>query len=199
MAMNYQIVAGIQALLGVPDDATWSPTDQEALIKASAAVKKKIQKILGVTVDGWWGVQSQNALNALVSACEACTTAWVKGKASTFADPVDVARFKACKQTGKSDIACSRVGDNGIGQFGDVTAQTLTPFVAVHADYMISRWGSVHAAARRPVLVRIKGKTQEIKVGDRISERGRIDLNPAACLLYGIKPPALVDAEWRWA
>jgi hypothetical protein len=188
-------IAAIQYLLKLPTDAVWSPTDQAALLSASKSVKKKIQALLGVDVDGVWMSQSQGALNALVAAQDG----WITCKASSFADPGDLAVFKLCKASGKSDVQCFAKGDNGIGEFGDITAQTVTPFVAIHKSYMISRWGSVHAAAHREVIVWINGVMKTIKVGDRISEPGRIDLNPAAYCLWKFKAPLMVVARWRWA
>lgn len=189
-------IAQIQNLLGLPADGTWSPTDQASLIKADSSLKRDIQRMLGVVVDGFWGMQSQTALNDLRASLG---DDWIICKASSFADPKDVAAFKRCKATGKSDVACFAVGDNGVGEFGDITAQNETLFVAVHEALMISRWGSVHAAAHREVQLMINGKLSSPRVGDRISAPGRLDLNPAVLKFYGLKPPLLVDAKWRWA
>lgn len=188
-------IADIQTLINQPADGTWSPADQAALLTASAGVKRRVQALLGVVADAIWGPKSQAALDALIEGADK----WIDCKASSFADPADLAAFKRCKATGKSDVQCFAVGDNGVGQFGDITAQTRTPFVAIHRKYMISRWGSVLAAAHREVLVCIRGSTQKIKVGDRISEPGRIDLNPAAYGLWNLKAPVMVDAKWKWA
>lgn len=186
----------IQEVLKQPVDGTWSPLDQAALLKASTSIKKRIQGMLGVKQDGFWGPVSQAALNAW---CGTCDTAWIECEASSFADPADLMAFKKCKATGKSDVKCFAVGDNGIGQFGDITAQEEKPFVAVHKDFMISKWGSVHAAARRDVELCIKGKTIIAKVGDRISAPGRIDCNPAVLRLFKLKAPLKIAAKWRWA
>ena len=183
-------------MLGVPADGTWSPTDQAALIKAADDIKRDIQRLLHVTVDGSWGMQSQGALNALRASLG---DDWIYCKASSFADPKDVVAFKRCKATGRSDVSCFAVGDNGVGEYGDITAQTETLFIAVHEEFMISRWGSVHAAAHREVQLMINGKLCSPKVGDRISEKGRVDLNPAILKFYDLKAPLLIDARWRWA
>jgi hypothetical protein len=106
--------------------------------------------------------------------------------------------FKKCKATGKTDLQCFKVGDNGIGQFGKITAQEDTPMVAVHADSMKAKWGSVAGAAHRRVMVEANGEKVEASVEDRISAPGRIDLNPAAAKALGLKPPFLVDCTWRW-
>lgn len=188
-------VVTFQTLLKLPVDGTWSPTDQAALLKASPTIKKRIQKVLRVEEDGVWGPMSQAALNAW---CMTCSGLWIECEASSFADPADIVAFKRCKATGKSDVKCFEVGDNGVGQFGDITAQELKPFVAVHKDFMISKWGSVHAAAHRDVELCINGQMIIAKVGDRISARGRIDCNPAVLRLLKLKAPLKIAAKWRW-
>jgi hypothetical protein len=110
-----------------------------------------------------------------------------------------VVAFTRCKATGKTDNQCFAVGDNGIGQFGKITAPEHTLWFAVHADAMKARWGSINAAAHRPVTVTVKGKTVEATVEDRISAPGRIDLNPAAAKALGLTPPFLVPCVWNWA
>lgn len=158
---------------------------------------EQIQTILGVKADGIWGVKSQAALNKEIAAHEGGSEGF-KAKASSFADPADVAAFKKCKATGKTDLQCFAVGDNGIGQFGKITAQDHTPMVALHAKDMIAKWGSVAGAAHREVQVQANGKATIARVEDRMSSPGRIDLNPAAAKALGLKPPFLVDATWIW-
>ncbi|MFZ2276307.1 MAG: hypothetical protein WAW39_00855 [Prosthecobacter sp.] len=189
-------IADIQTLLKLPADGTWSPTDQAALLKASAAVKKRIQAGLGVVVDGDWGPKSQGALNAL---SDEDGRAWIICKASSFADPADIRAFKRCKaQPGKTDLQCFKVGDNGVGESGVITSQINTAYIAVHHDFMVSRWGSRHAAWLREVEVIANGVRFTAKVGDRISERGRIDLNPACQVIINKDAPFVIDAKWRW-
>jgi hypothetical protein len=94
---------------------------------------------------------------------------------------------------------CFKVGDNGIGQFGKITAQDQIAMVAVHADDMIARWGSIAGAAHRPVTVTVNQKTIQATVEDRIGVKGRIDLNPAAAKQLGLNPPFLVPCIWNWA
>lgn len=190
-------IADIQRLLALPADGTWSPTDQQALLKASGTVKKRVQSLLSVTPDGIWMTKSQGALNELRALAG---DDWIYCQASSFADPKDVAAFKRCKQGGKTDLQCFAVGDNGVGQFGVITAQDVTPYVAVHHDDMVSRWGSEHGAALREVELIIAGHPEPIiaKVGDRISERGRIDCNPAILKIAGRKAPMMTGAQWRW-
>ena len=188
-------ITAIQKILNVPQDDVWGPKSQTALIASTSAQKTLIQGILKVDMDGVWGPKSQTALNdaaARDSAVIACD-------ASSFADPADVAAFNKCKATGKTDLQCFAVGDNGIGQFGKITAQEHTPMVAVHGSLMKARWGSIQAAAHRPVVVTVNGKTITATVEDRISAPGRIDLNPAAAKQLGLHPPFVVPCTWQWA
>ena len=184
----------IQQTIGVEPVGIWGPKSQAALIAASDSIKAQVQGLLGVTRDGIWGVKSQNALNAL-----GFTGGPFECDASSFADPSDVAAFLRCKSTGKTDLQCFRVGDNGIGQFGRITAQEHTAMIAVHGDEMKRRWGSIAAAAHRPVVVWVKGQMIHATVEDRISAPGRIDLNPACAKLFGLKPPFVVPCRWAWA
>lgn len=118
--------------------------------------------------------------------------------ASSFADPADVRAFKRCKATGRSDLSCFAVGDNGIGQFGANTAQEHTPMCALHKTDMIKKWGSVNGAAHKKVRVAVKDKEVVCSVEDRMSAPGRIDLNPAAAKALDLDPPFLVDCVWQW-
>lgn len=192
-------ITAIQTALGVTADNLWGPKSQAALIAAKAPVKAVIQGLLKLPTTGVWDVTSQNALNTALATHSLTDTAWQAVDASSFADPADVAAFKKCKATGKSDLQCFAVGDNGIGQFGKVTAQDHTPMIAVHKDAMIARWGSVQAAAHRPVLVKVGEQIINATVEDRISAPGRIDLNPACAKLLGLHPPFVVPASWQWA
>lgn len=187
------LIAEIQSLLGVRVDSIWGPVSQAALIAADRKKKRAIQTLLGVVVDGQWGPLSQAALNVAMGSTDAFIC-----EASSFADPADVRAFLRCKATGKSDLACFAVGDNGIGQFGKITAQEHIPMVAVHKNDMVARWGSVQGAAHRPVEVTANGHTIHATVEDRVSAKGRIDLNPACAKLLGLQPPFVVPARWRW-
>lgn len=163
---------------------------------------REIQIILGVTPDSIWGPKSQEALNALLQA----DGFWISQQASSFADPADLVAFKKWKaiyqEQGLSESEAEKKafakGDNGIGQFGRITAQDTIPMVAVHGSAMRARWGSVAAAAHRPVQVTANGRTINATVEDRVSAKGRIDLNPACAKLLGLTPPFLVPARWRW-
>jgi hypothetical protein len=214
--MAKSLVAKIQDILGEEGDGIWGPKSQAALNKEIGKtggdgnpVLAKIQKLLGVGTDGFWGPVSQQALNDEREApAEAATrgaagtrggAAGFRAIASSFADPADVVAFQRCKAQGKTDQACFKVGDNGIGQFGKLTAQDHTPMVAIHKDDMIARWGSVMGAAHRIVNVTINGKTIQASVEDRLGVAGRIDLNPACAKQLGLNPPFLVrNCVWSW-
>lgn len=167
--MAQSIVEKVQDILGVKADGIWGSKSQAAL---NAEIKKtpgkgnptlgKIQNLLGVADDGVWGPTSQGALNKELGGGDGFSAT-----ASSFADPADVVAFKRCKAQGKTDNECFKVGDNGVGQFGKITAQTHTPMVAIHESDMKARWGSVNAAAHRSVTVTANGKTVEATVEDR--------------------------------
>lgn len=162
---------------------------------------KLVQERLGVTPDGQAGDVTIAALDKALPPKKAIPSTSLKFKctASSFADPADLVAFNKCKATGKTDLQCFAVGDNGIGQFGKITAQEHTPMIAVHKDAMVAKWGTVAGSAHKAVRVSANGKTIEATVEDRISAPGRIDLNPACAKLLGLKPPFTVPCSWEWA
>jgi hypothetical protein len=159
---------------------------------------KAIQGIIGTTQDGVWGPKSQAALDAIIHPTK------VK-LASSFADPADVAAFRRCKATGKSDQQCFKVGDNGIGCWGDDVSEGTGPSCALPPDDMIEKWGSVNAARHKPVNVKANGKSVVAILKDRmpwkknITNKAIIDLNPDAVASLGLKPPIMEPASWEWA
>lgn len=125
----------------------------------------------------------------------------MKGYASSFADPEDVRRFKACKARGNSDQTCFRLGDNGIGAWGHNTAQDKTPMCALPRDV----WRKAGKKGGAKVAVTYRGKTIVGILGDtlpyswNITNGACIDLNPAFAKAFGIKPPFMLhDVEWQW-
>jgi hypothetical protein len=160
---------------------------------------KACQRAVGVKVDGKPGPQTWNAIHKRLTGKD-FEDEWDSNRAiaSSFADPADVRAFKRCKATGKTDLQCFAVGDNGIGQFGANTAQEHTPMCALHKNDMIERWGSVNAAAHKKVRVTVRDKEVVCLVEDRMSAPGRIDLNPAAAKVLDLRPPFLVDCVWEW-
>lgn len=191
--------ADIQTILGVNPDGVWGPKSQAALnteIGTTVYVSDVIERIqagIGVNPDGQWGPKSQAALNAIIGAH--VNTGY---HASSFADPADLIGFQRCKRTGRSDVSCFKEGDNGVGQFGAITAQDHTPMVAVNHTEMVAKWGSEHGAAHRLIEVTVNGRTFNAAVEDRISAPGRIDLNPACAKIAHLDPPFVVPCTWKW-
>lgn len=206
--MAKPIVQQIQKILGVKTDGIWGPQSQETLnseIENTGVSNPKlarIQQLIGADPDGSWGPQSQKKLNAVLSKGDSGGGSGgngpFKAKASSFADPKDVADFRACKKTGKTDKQCFAMGDNGIGAWGADTAHTSTPMVAVHERDAVAKWGSFDGAAHRKVRVTVGGKSVVAVVEDKLGKAGRIDLNPAAAAKVGLHPPFLKDCEWEW-
>lgn len=122
------------------------------------------------------------------------------GKASSFADPADVAGFKRAKAKGMTDQRAFKYGDNGIGKWGDDTTGD-DPMCALPPE----DWKQFGAAARgKLVAVTIKGHTVICQLRDTMPARSNIkngaaiDLNPGAQKAFGIKPPFMVPCSWRW-
>ena len=119
--------------------------------------------------------------------------------ASSFADPDDVRRFKACKEDGGTDKECFKVGDNGIGFWGeDTTADT--PICALPVE----EWQAIHMARGARVRVRRGNLTVICRLLDTMPHRrfitngAGIDLNPCAARALGLVPPFLHPVEWEW-
>lgn len=172
------------------------------------AARKAVQAVLGVVQDGQIGPKTLAALNRLVGTPDeaewppvASPTRYVK--ASSFADPKDVAAFERCKAEGKSDGECFAVGDNGRGCWGDDTTRGL--WCALPPEDMEERWGSITAAKHREVRVRCNGREVIAKLGDRMPRRANIrngagiDLSPETLKALRLAPPIFEDAEWEWA
>jgi hypothetical protein len=205
--MAQATVKKIQDILGVKPDGVWGPKSQKALNDEIRKTGGKgnptlasIQKLLNVEDDGFWGPKSQEALNDELAGGggEGGGNGPFKAVASSFADPKDLEDFKKCKAQGKSDKECFKVGDNGIGKFGKLTAQTTTPMVAVHPSDEKKKWGSMDAAAQRMVRVTVDNKSVEASIEDQLSVAGRIDLNPASAQKLGLNPPFTVNCTWEW-
>lgn len=157
-------------------------------------------------IDGDFGPKTFAALNALdVAQDEPEEDNEVHTvKATSFADPEDVKKFKQCIAQGHTENFCFKVGDNGIGKWGDDTTQPF-PMCALPPEDWEPKWGS--AAKGRKVLVRIPSTGAKVICALRdtmphkknIKNGAGIDLNPSACDLLGLKPPVRVTATWQWA
>lgn len=202
--MAKSTVQKIQTVLGVESDGVWGPKSQTALNDAIGStgskpnpILVKIQKLLGVTADGIWGPESQGALNDEFGS-EGGGNGPFDAEASSFADPADLVAFQKCKATGKTDKECFKVGDNGIGKFGKLTAQQDIPMVAIHPSDATAKWGSMNAAAHRMVRVTVGSRSVDAAVEDQLGVAGRIDLNPAAAKALNLDPPFLTACTWQW-
>lgn len=168
----------------------------------------QIQIALGVTADGIWGPNSQAALQSLIAASqtpvESPETVHAV-KASSFADPADVRAFKRCKDRGGTDQDCFKVGDNGIGCWGDDCSEGSGNSCALPPDDLIAKWGTVDAAKHKVVHVSANNQSANCVVKDRmpwkknITNGAGIDLNPDTVRALGLEPPIMIKATWEWA
>lgn len=126
-------------------------------------------------------------------------------KATSFADPKDVEAFQRAKERGLSDREAFKFGDNGIGFWGDNTAQLVHPMVALPPETLIETWGSVNNAEHKIIQVcnAINGKCSNATVADTMPHRSNItngaglDMNPALCKLLGLVPPVSHQVTWQ--
>lgn len=150
-------------------------------------------------IDGDFGPQTYGALQRLDLAIDASVR---RVKASSFADPADIWAFRRCKADGRTDMQCFKVGDNGVGLWGDDTTLS-TPMCALPREDWMERWGGDEARGKK-VVVRANGAEVVCELRDTMPARSNIrngagiDLNPAACSALGLTPPVFVTAEWEW-
>ncbi len=175
--------------------------------------RKAIQRLLNVKDDGDVGKRTRAAFDEL--AALPAESSWPapelppspapdgevhSGLASSFADPADVAAFKKCKAGGGTDQACFRVGDNGIGKWGDDTT-TDVPMCALPPDDWQQFGGN---AQGKKVLVKANGREVVCELRDtmpwkrNVKNGAIIDLNPAAVKALGKRPPMMIPATWQW-
>jgi len=172
---------------------------------------KQIQAILHVAEDGLIGPKTLRELTALSTlpagadwpgaASVPDEEGWHDVKASSFADPADVAAFRKCKGEGGSDTYCFGRGDNGVGKWGDDCAAGSGPACALPPeDWAI--WGA--EARKKQVRVRVLGREVICELRDTMPHRTHItngagiDLNPDAVAAFGLRPPLMIAAAWRW-
>jgi hypothetical protein len=164
---------------------------------------KAIQKILGVADDGDFRVISRRALENLIARVgETPVTGKHQGLASSFADPDDVRRFRACKAQGKSDQECFKVGDNGIGKWGADTTLPIPMCALPRED-----WAQLPRPQGTMVKVTIlsNGLSVVCQLQDTMPARANItngaiiDLNPAAAKALNLQPPFLKPCVWEWS
>jgi len=126
--------------------------------------------------------------------------------ASSFADPADVAAYRRAKAQGKSEREALRLGDNGIGCWGDDTTHADVPMCALPPEDWIAKWGPGDNARGRRVKVSYNGLTVIGELRDTMPERAHItngagiDLNPGFAQAFGFHIPFLVhNVTWEWA
>ena len=125
--------------------------------------------------------------------------------ASSFADPRDVAAYKKAIAEGKTEQDALKIGDNGIGKWGDVTAHDDVPMCALPPEDWIPKWGPRSNARGKKVAVTYRGKTVIGELRDTMPHRAHItngagiDLNPGFAKAFGLRPPFLVPGvRWEW-
>ena len=164
---------------------------------------KELQTFLELEADGQWGPKSQAALNLVLLGIDPFGPHSVI--ASEFADAADIEAFRRCKAQGRSDQDCFKVGDNGIGVWGESTAPGSGPSCALPPEDMEEAWGSVATAKNKRVSVAYKDAVAILVLKDRMPHRANIkngagiDLNEDARKLLGIPKGGMVRVIWKWA
>jgi hypothetical protein len=127
-------------------------------------------------------------------------------KASTFADFNDVAAYRKAIAEGKSRSEALRLGDDGIGSWGDDTTSEDIPMCALPPEDWETKWGGGENARGKKVRVTYKGKSVTGDLRDtmphkkNITNGAGIDLNPGFVKSFGLKPGFLLDGfAWEWA
>jgi len=125
--------------------------------------------------------------------------------ASSFADPADVAAYRKAIAEGKSEAEALKVGDNGIGKWGDDTSRDDVPMCALPPEDWEAQWGRGARARGKKVAVTYKGKTVMGELRDTMPHRASIhngagiDLNPGFAKAFGVAPPFMLrDVTWEW-
>lgn len=125
--------------------------------------------------------------------------------ASCFATLTDLKAFREAKGKGWNDKQAFAVGDNGIGCYGDNTAQLYAPMCAVPPEDMALEWGGQISAKHKQVRVTYKDKSVVCVVADVMPHKANIkngcgiDLNPAAQVALGFAADAeiLIPVSWQ--
>jgi hypothetical protein len=125
--------------------------------------------------------------------------------ASSFADPRDVAAYRKAIAQGKTEQDALKIGDNGIGKWGDATARDDVPICALPPEDWMAKWGPGLNARGKKVAVTYQGKTVVGELRDTMPHRANIkngagiDLNPGFAKAFGLHPPFLISGvKWEW-
>lgn len=170
---------------------------------------KFIQETLGVVADGIPGPITAstfaNLMNEIRNSSGGASQEVHAVKASSFADPADLAAFKKAKAAGKTDEEAFKVGDNCIGKWGDFTGDADgVPMCALPPEVWMARFPNGGARGAK-VSVTIHGRTVTGELRDtmphlaNIDNGAGIDLNPAFLKQLNLRAPLMEDAFWRWA
>jgi len=124
----------------------------------------------------------------------------MKAKATSFATYKDLTGYIKCRDSGGTQSACLRKGDNGIGYCGDITATTKKAMVAIPAAAMIAEFGATAKARGKRVRVTVQGAKPFFAEVRDIAPAGIIDLNPGALIAAGLDQETELSApaEWEW-
>ena len=170
---------------------------------------KVIQTVIGVEADGIIGPNTMRAIEELTPLPAPFQRRskdywWHTGIATSFADPADIRAFNKCKAQGGTDEDCFKIGDNGVGCWGDSCGQGSGPSCAIPPDDMIAQFGDMHDAKHARVLVQYNGRSVICTLKDRmpwkrnIKNGAIIDLNPDAVNMLGMAPPITANVAWKW-
>jgi hypothetical protein len=125
--------------------------------------------------------------------------------ASSFADPKDVAAYRAAIAAGKSREGALKVGDDGVGKWGDDTTSENDPMCALPPEEWQAKWGHGDAARGKKVAVTYNGKTVIGELRDTMPSKAHIhngagiDLNPGFAKTFGVTPPFMLhNVHWAW-
>lgn len=124
--------------------------------------------------------------------------------ASSFADPDDIRHFRECKDKGNSNKYCFRVGDNGIGAWGDDCTEGSGPSCALSPE--VREYFNIHYLDKilitkgdKSVTALLKDTMPHISYLEKKGLKARIDLNPDAVRALGMEPPILESVTWEKA
>jgi len=125
--------------------------------------------------------------------------------ASSFADPSDVAAYRKAIAEGKSEEDARKLGDNGIGKWGDDTTSEDVPMCALPPEDWQAKWGTENDARGKRVSVTYNGETVIGELRDTMPKKAHIkngagiDLNPGFAKAFGIKQPFMLKGvNWEW-
>jgi hypothetical protein len=125
--------------------------------------------------------------------------------ASSFADPADVAAYRKAIADGKSREEALKLGDDGIGCWGDDTTADGQPMCALPPEDWEAKWGSGNAARGKQVAVTYQGQTVVGELRDTMPHKANInngagiDLNPGFAKAFAVKQPFMLqNVNWDW-